>query len=127
MISPEHSSILHHGVQQIIIHAYIKIHGKPLEQVNSFVYPGSVFISDGRCEKEVKRRIGIAKTAFTYIKKVLCGRNISMPVRLRILKCYIWSTLLYECETWTLSKEIIKKLGGSRTLVPKKNVENTLD
>ena len=23
-----------------------------------------------------------------------------MPVRLEILKCYIWSTLLYGCETW---------------------------
>ena len=34
------------------IHACrIKVHGKPLEQVNSFVYLGSVFISDGRCEK----------------------------------------------------------------------------
>ena len=29
----------------------IKVHGKPLEQVNSFVYLGSVFTSDGRCEK----------------------------------------------------------------------------
>ena len=26
----------------------IKVHGKPLEQVNSFVYLGSVFTSDGR-------------------------------------------------------------------------------
>ena len=55
----------------------IKVHGKPLEQVNSFVYLGNVFTSDGICEKEVKRRIGIAKTAFTSMKKVLCGRNIS--------------------------------------------------
>ena len=41
----------------------INVHGKPMEQVNSFVYRGSVFTSDGRCEKEVKRRIGITKTA----------------------------------------------------------------
>ena len=33
---------------------HIKVHGKPLEQVNSFVYLESVFTSDGRCEKEVK-------------------------------------------------------------------------
>ena len=88
----------------------IKVHGKPLEQVNSFVYIGSVFTSDGGCVKEVKRRIGIAKTAFTSLTKVLCGRNISIPVRLRILKCYIWSTLLYGCETWTFCKGIMKNL-----------------
>ena len=34
-----------------------KVYSKPLEQVNSFVYLGIVFISDGRCEKEVRRRI----------------------------------------------------------------------
>ena len=33
---------------------HIKVHGKPLEQVNSFVYLGRVITSDGRCEKEVK-------------------------------------------------------------------------
>ena len=86
----------------------IKIHGKPQEQLNSFLYLGSVFTPDGRCEKEVKRRNGIAKTPFTCMKKVLCGGNISIPVLLRVLKCYIWSTVLYGCETWTLSKGIMK-------------------
>ena len=58
----------------------IKVHGKPLEQMNSFVYLQCVFTSDSRFEREVKRRIGIAMTAFTYMEKVLCGRNISMLV-----------------------------------------------
>ena len=88
----------------------IKVHSKPLEPVNSFVYLGSVFTSAVRCEKEVKRRIGIATAAFTSMRKVLCGRNISMPVRLSVLKCYIWSTMLYGCETWTLSKGVMKNM-----------------
>ena len=37
-----------------------------------------------------------------------------MAVRLRVLKCYVWSTLH-------------EKVGGSRTLVSKNNVENTHD
>ena len=86
----------------------IKVHGKPLKHVNPCVYLRSVFTSVGRGEKEVKRRIGIAKTTFTSMKKVLCWRNISIPVRLRVLKCYSWSTMLYGCETWTLSKGMMK-------------------
>ena len=54
--------------------------------LSKILYILEVFTSDGRCEKEVKRRIGIAKTAFTSQKKVLCGVNISMSVRLRIVK-----------------------------------------
>ena len=89
-------------------------------QVNSFVNQGSVFTSDGRCEKEVKRCIGIAKTVFTSMKKVLCGRNISMAVRLRVLKCYVWTNLLY----MDIESMDYEKLRGSRTLISKKN---TLD
>ena len=84
----------------------IKVHGAG----ELLLYLGIVFTSDGRCEKEVNRRIGIAKTVFASMKKVLCGRNISMEVRLKVLKCYVWSTLLYGCETWTLSQGMMKNL-----------------
>jgi hypothetical protein len=88
----------------------ITVHGKRLEQVESFNYLGSLLTSDGRCIKEVKRRIGIAKSTFNSMKKVLTSREISMKVRIRVLKCYVWSTLFYGCESWVLTKELMKKL-----------------
>ena len=80
----------------------INVHGKILEQVHSFVYLGSQFTSDARCEKEIRRRIWIAKSAFT-------SRHIHMTVRIKVLRCYVWSTLLYGCETWTISVAMQKK------------------
>ena len=47
---------------------------------------------------------------FTSMNITLTARNISIAVRLRVLKCYIWSTLLYGCETWTISGDMIKQL-----------------
>jgi len=41
---------------------------------------------------------------------VLTSREVSLDTRIRLLKCYIWSTLLYECETWTLSKTLEKRI-----------------
>ena len=41
----------------------INVHGRILEQVHSFVDLGSKFTSEARCEKEIRRRIGIAKSA----------------------------------------------------------------
>ena len=46
---------------------------------------------------------------------ILTARNISIAVRLRVLKCYIWSTLLYGCETWTISGVMINKLEALET------------
>ena len=73
----------------------ITIHGTSLEQVNSLISLGSMFTSDGRCVQVVRRRIGIAKSAFTSLEKVLKSRDIKLQIRIRVHKCYIWSTLLY--------------------------------
>ena len=77
---------------------HIDVHGNILEQVQSFIYLGSLCFLDARCEKEIRRRIGIAKSSFTSMNKVFTSRNIDMAVRIRVLKCYVWSTLLYGCE-----------------------------
>ena len=77
--------------------------GTGIEQVNSFNYLGSMLTSDGRCEKEIRRRIGMAKTSFNQMSPVLRDRKLSIPLKVRLLKCFIWSVLLYGCESWTLS------------------------
>ena len=88
-----------------------KVHGEPpfKKQVHSFVYLGSQFTSDARREQEIRRRIGIAKSAFTSMSKVLTSRDIHMTVHIKVLRCYVWSTLLYGCETWTISVAMQKK------------------
>ena len=88
----------------------ITVHGNTLEQVDRFVYLGSLFTSDGRCEKDVRQRIAIAKSAFTSLEKVLKNRNINIQLGCRFLKSYVWSTLLYGSEAWTLSSKMLNKL-----------------
>ena len=88
----------------------ITVHGNPLEQVDRFVYLGSVFTSDGRCEQDIRQRVAIAKSAFTSLEKILKNRNINIQLRCRLLKCYVWSTLLYGSEAWTVSTKMWNKL-----------------
>ena len=88
----------------------IGIEGKPIQQVNRIVYLGYMAKEDGKCDKEIKRSIRIARTAFESMAKILTSRNISIELRSCIAKCYIWSTLLYGAETWTLTKVTSDKL-----------------
>ena len=90
----------------------ISVEGKPIQQVDRMVYLGYMATEDGKCDKEIKRRIGIARTAFESMAKILTSRNISIELRSRIAKCYIWSTLLYGSETWTLTKVTSDKLAA---------------
>ena len=59
---------------------------------------------------EVKRRIEISWSAFIKMNKILTSRKTSIDTRKSICVCYVWSTLLYGSENWTLTKITTKKL-----------------
>ena len=79
-----------------------------IEQVNCFKYFGSWITSDGRSDRDIRCRIDQAKQAFMDMRNLL--RNIGLGVRKSLFKCYIWSVLLYGCESWTISKNMEEKL-----------------
>ena len=54
----------------------ITLEGSPIQQTNSITYLGSLTTEDGRCEKEVKRRIEIARSAFTKMNEILTSRKM---------------------------------------------------
>ena len=56
----------------------IGVEGKPIQKVDRMVYLGYMATEDGKCDKEIKRRIGIARTAFGSMAKILTSRNISI-------------------------------------------------
>ena len=88
------------------------IDGTDIEQVTNFPYLGQKITEDGRCEEEIKRRISIAKTTFSKMTKVLTSRKITLNTRKRILQCYVWSTLQYGVETWTITESMAKRLSA---------------
>ena len=49
----------------------IVIDGKNVEQVKKFIYLGAMITEDGRCDVEIKTRIGMAKDAFNKRRELL--------------------------------------------------------
>ena len=84
--------------------------GTVIEQLDSFNYLGSIITSDGRCEKEIKRCIGMVKTSFNQMSIILKDRKLSMSLKTRVLKCFVWSVLLYGSESRTLSSSTTKNI-----------------
>ena len=56
----------------------ITVHEKDLQQVQSLIYKEGLFTSDAKCEKEIRRRIGIEKFIFTSMNKVLISTIIEL-------------------------------------------------
>ena len=77
----------------------IRVGDKEVKQVNSAVYLVSAIHGEGLSEKEIVKRIGIAKKPFGSMVQILKNLGMSMKVRIRILKYFVSSRFLYGCET----------------------------
>ena len=81
----------------------LKLNGELIDQVNSFTYLGQLQVSNGKSDDEIKRRIEIARGAVRSMSNPLTSRDLSRKIRKRLVNFYIWSTLLFDAETWTIS------------------------
>ena len=52
----------------------------------------------------------MAKGRFEKMYKLFESKQISVKLKLRMINCYVYSILLYGCETWTLNKVLCEKL-----------------
>ena len=90
----------------------LKLGDKDIKQVSSFNYLGSIITEDARCEKEIKRRIALAKSAFSKLSKLLRNRSLSIRTRMRVLYCYVHPVLMYGSEAWTITTDMKKRLAS---------------
>jgi len=81
-----------------------------IQQVDKFNFLGSYITEDGRCDLEIKRRIGIAKENFQRLGKILKHNKLPLETRKRVLECYVKPILMYGCECWTITPSMQKKL-----------------
>ena len=60
--------------------------------------------------QEIRIRIEQARSAYSKLKKVLTNRDISLELRTRVVRCYVFSVLLYGVESWTLTQALSNKI-----------------
>ena len=84
--------------------------GKPLEEVQEFVYLGSKITADGDCTEEVKTRISKASQAFALLKSIWKNSNISNGTKIKIFRSNVLSVLLYGAECWKMTKSLEQKV-----------------
>ena len=113
-ISSENSKVMVAGCQEQIKEAQIRItvEGKDLEQVSNFTYLRANIGNDGRSEKEVRIRIAKATSALARLEKIWKARNIHIRNKLRLMRAIVAATLLYTCESWTLTKGDERRLAA---------------
>ena len=86
----------------------ISMNGQQLEEVMAFKYFGATLTKDGCSTAEIKIRLAIATASMA--KLIWSSKDLSFSTKIKFVKTLVLSTLLYGCESWTLTADSTKSI-----------------
>ena len=81
-----------------------QIDGETGEIVADFIFLGSKITADGDCSHEIKRHILLGRKVMTNLDSILKSRDITLPIKVHLVKAMVFPVVRYGCETCTLAQ-----------------------
>ena len=79
-----------------------EIDGKTVETVSDFLGGGSKITADGDCNHEIKRCLLLGRKVMTNLDSILKSKDITLPIKVRLVKAMVFPVVMYGCENWTV-------------------------
>ena len=77
--------------------------GERMETVIDFISGGSKITADGDCSHEIKRCPLLGRKVMTNLDSIFQSRDITLPIKVRLVKAMVFPLVMYGCESWTES------------------------
>ena len=81
-----------------------EIDGETVETVLDFIFLGSKITADGDCSHEIKRRLLLGRKIMTNLDSIFKNRDITLPIKVCLVKAMVFPVVMYGCESWTGKK-----------------------
>ena len=81
-----------------------QIEGEKMETVGDFIFLGSKIIANGNCSHETERCLFLGRKAMTNLDSVFKSRDITLLMKVCIIKAMFFSVVMYGCESCTIKK-----------------------
>ena len=81
-----------------------QIDGGTLETVSDFILGGFKITADGDCSHEIKRCLLLGRKVMTNLDSIFKSRDITLPIKVRLVKAMVFPVVMYGCESWTVKK-----------------------
>ena len=81
-----------------------QIDGEIMETVTDSTFLGSKITADGDCSHEIKRCLIFGGKAMTNLDSILKSRDITLPIKVHLVKAMVIPVVMYGCESWTIKK-----------------------
>ena len=76
------------------------------------LFGGSKITADG----EIQRRLLLGRKAMTNLDRILKSRDITLPIKLRLVKAMAFPAVIYECESWPIKKAECQRIDAFELL-----------
>ena len=64
----------------------------------------SKITADGDCSCEIRRWLLLCRKVMTNLDILLKSRDITLPIKVCIVKVIVFSVVMYNCKSWTIKK-----------------------
>ena len=81
-----------------------QVDGEIMEKVTDFIFLGSKITIDGDCSHEIKRCLLFGRKVMTNLDSILKSRDITLPMKVCLVKAMAFPVVMYGCESWTMKK-----------------------
>ena len=71
------------------------VDGKHIEVVAHFIFLGSLITKDGFCEKEIRRRLALGRSAMEGLTKICKDIVITLRTKIRLVKALVFPSLIW--------------------------------
>ena len=75
-----------------------------MEIVRDFIFLGSKITADDDCSHEIKRCLLLERKVITNLGSILESRDITLPIKIHLVKAMVFPAVVYGCESWTIKK-----------------------
>ena len=83
--------------------------GERMETVTDFIFLGSKITADCACSLAIKRCLLLGKKAMTNLDSMLKSRDITLLIKVCLVKAMVFPVIMYGCENWTIKESWVPK------------------
>ena len=73
--------------------------GETMETVRDFILGGSKITAEGDCSHEIKRHLLLGRKAMSNLDSILKSRDITLSIKVHLVKVMVFSVVIYGCES----------------------------
>ena len=81
--------------------------------MSDFIFWGSKITADGDRSHKIKRHLLLRRKAVTNLVSILKSRDITLLIKVHIVKAMVFPVVMYGCESWTIKKVECQRIDAS--------------